>query len=350
MFKAILREWISKFGFCGKLLHDLGGEFNSEDLRELLSSLGIRTTTTAAFSPFSNGIVERLKSVLKSMMPKLNADPENQKLDASTIMSEAVFAKNTLLNRHGFSPFQLVFGKHHLPLIGQYAYQTCSQDNRLKKFESLLVKARKQFLTTENSERIKSALKNTSKAVNQETFQPQDIVAYYRNGTKAEKVWKGPTKVLGIDGNIVIERHGQRVVHANNREVRKFLKQNNNENSWAAAAHKSEKPLMRNEENNVDSNLINRNEIPQAEHNDILASRTQDKHVKSGDMSKEKPEITTSNRDKRQNKPEIMARRTVDYMAFKSGGFPSPHLIVIKTESIPLNNFLKNRRLAIDQG
>ena len=37
-------------------------------------------------------------------------------------------------------------------------------------------------------------------------------------------------------------------------------------------------------------------------------------------------------------------------MAFKSGGFPSPQLIFIKTDSISLDKFLQIRHLAIEQG
>ena len=64
-FKVTLSEWISKFQICEKLLHDLGGQSNGKDLRELLGSMGVRTTSTVATSPFSKGIVERHNSALK---------------------------------------------------------------------------------------------------------------------------------------------------------------------------------------------------------------------------------------------------------------------------------------------
>ena len=69
--KAILNEWMSKYGTCEKLLHDLGGELNGDDIRDLLGTLGVRISTTAAFSPFSNGIVVRHNSVLKSTLSKM---------------------------------------------------------------------------------------------------------------------------------------------------------------------------------------------------------------------------------------------------------------------------------------
>ena len=57
-------------------------------------------------------------------------------------------------------------------------------------------------------------------------------LAYFRSGTKAERGWTGPAKVLGVDNNIVIIRHGQRIIHANKRDVRKFLKEDNRDNAW----------------------------------------------------------------------------------------------------------------------
>ena len=104
----------------GKLLHDLGGEFNGEEMPELLGTMGIRIATTAAYSPFSNGIVERHNAILKTMMDKLRDDDDLRELDHETILKQACFAKNCLLIRHGFSPFQLVFGKAQNPLNTEY--------------------------------------------------------------------------------------------------------------------------------------------------------------------------------------------------------------------------------------
>ncbi len=98
--KAILKEWISKYGTCEKLLHDLGGDFNGNDLRELLGSMGVRVMTIAAYSPFWNGVVEIYNSKLETIMSKLRDDPEYQRLEGQTLLSPSVHVKNTLINRH----------------------------------------------------------------------------------------------------------------------------------------------------------------------------------------------------------------------------------------------------------
>ncbi len=158
--KSVTEQWLSNYGTCQKLLHDLGGEFNGKELRDLLGTMGITVSTTAAYSPFSNGIVERHNAIIKTMMDKLREDEELNGLDSKTILKQACFAKNCLMNRHGFSPFQLVFGKTQNPLNVDYNDQTCGKNNSRNKFENLQVKARKEFIKAENKIRIEAALRH----------------------------------------------------------------------------------------------------------------------------------------------------------------------------------------------
>ena len=70
----IFAIWIAYFGSPRKLLSDKGGEFANEVLKEMNEKLGIETLTTAAESPFSNGIVERHNAILYETMSKTIAD------------------------------------------------------------------------------------------------------------------------------------------------------------------------------------------------------------------------------------------------------------------------------------
>ena len=60
----IYSMWIAYFGCPGKCLSDNGVEFNNDSYREMNEKLNIETATTAAESPFSNGIVERDNLIL----------------------------------------------------------------------------------------------------------------------------------------------------------------------------------------------------------------------------------------------------------------------------------------------
>ena len=53
---VILKHWIATFGTPTSILSDNGGEFNNELLRDVAELLGTKVYTTAAESPWSNGV------------------------------------------------------------------------------------------------------------------------------------------------------------------------------------------------------------------------------------------------------------------------------------------------------
>ena len=58
--KGLLKCWIILFGAPKKLLSDNGGEFNNCEFRTLGEQFNIKIMTTAAESPWSNGVCEHL--------------------------------------------------------------------------------------------------------------------------------------------------------------------------------------------------------------------------------------------------------------------------------------------------
>ena len=114
---------------------------------------------------------------------------------------------------------------------------------------------------------------------------------------------------------------------------------------------KSEKQMMRNEPTNEEeSNLINRNSNTSQEKTENGEIKIENAQAKHGGMHDKTEKQIKEKPTKRQADSETMARRTMEHMAFKSGGLPSPQLIVIKRDLISLDNFLQIRRLAIEQG
>ena len=55
----------------GAMMSDNGGEFNADEIREVASILNVELCTTAAESPFQNGLCERIHAVTDSMLLKL---------------------------------------------------------------------------------------------------------------------------------------------------------------------------------------------------------------------------------------------------------------------------------------
>ena len=107
--KKLFENWITIFGNPGKILVDNGGEFCNKELITFCENLNVRICTTAAESPWSNGLVERHNAVLGLTVSKTMEDAH---CDLNIALAWGVSAKNALKNVHGFSPNQLVFGKN----------------------------------------------------------------------------------------------------------------------------------------------------------------------------------------------------------------------------------------------
>ena len=53
---------------------DNGGEFSSDEMRQVMSVLNVRVITTAVESPFQNGLCERVHAVTDMMLLKLEEE------------------------------------------------------------------------------------------------------------------------------------------------------------------------------------------------------------------------------------------------------------------------------------
>ena len=104
-----MKSWknLSIFGPPQKILSDNGGKFKGKKWDSLCETFNIEQKTTAAESPFSNGIVERNNAIIYESMMKTVAD---LKCKPEIALASAVAAKNSLASYGGVSPNMLVFG------------------------------------------------------------------------------------------------------------------------------------------------------------------------------------------------------------------------------------------------
>ena len=204
--RQIYRIWISYFGSPKKFMSDNGGEFSNDLFREMNEKLNIETATTAGESPFSNGTVERHNKTLMEAMQKTITDV---KCEQDIALAWAVSAKNALQNRGGFSPNQLVFGRNvNTPTILTDKLPTLeptTSSDIIRKNMEALHSARKNFIQSEASEKVRRALRHKVRSYSDEHYVSGDKVYYKRKNYKA---WKGPATVLGQDGQIILVRHG----------------------------------------------------------------------------------------------------------------------------------------------
>ena len=204
--KALFLSWISFFGAPKKLLSDNGREFDNSEMRQFGESFNVRIMATAAESPWSNGVCERLNGVLGGMVSKIQADSG---CDVQVALAWAVSARNALANFSGFSPNQLVFGQNPAmpdlfnckpPALGSVVSSDIVRENL-----NALHVARKEFLQCESSEKLRRALRSNIRSTPTENVNNGDLVYYKRNeGTE----WHGPGSVIGRDGKQVLVRHG----------------------------------------------------------------------------------------------------------------------------------------------
>ena len=208
---SIATEWIATgFGPPKKFLVDNGGEFDNEEYREMSEQFNVEICTTAAYSPWSNGICERNHYIVDTCVQKMMEDDPTMSLEVA--LAWAVNAKNSMQNHLGFSPIQLVVGNNpNLPsvLYNQLpAHEEVKVSETVLKHLNALHSARRAFIKAESSERIKRALKHNVR-VSEEVFFPGDKVFYKRDDSNR---WRGPGKIVGQDGKVLFIRHGSQLV------------------------------------------------------------------------------------------------------------------------------------------
>ena len=203
---AVFKHWVALFGVPKKILTDNGGEFNNDLMRDMAEQLNTIITTTAAESPWSNGIVERHNAVIGSMIQKIQADTS---CSVDIALAWALSAKNALHNAHGFSPNQLVFGQNpNLPSVlidKPPALEGCTNSEVIAVHLNAMHVARKAFLESESSEKVRRALRHKTRDVPAMVYQTGDVVYYKRHNSRC---WKGPGIVIGHDNKQVFVRHG----------------------------------------------------------------------------------------------------------------------------------------------
>ena len=213
--KGILDCWVLGKGIGpgipGKFLFDNGGEFNNHKVIDLAEKHGIKMHgTTAAHSPFSNGLCEKNHEIVDRMMAKMMADDKLLKpVDA---LEHALFAKNVEPNNKGFSSFQIVYGNN--PSIPGVTNSTPPSLNteftskHVREHIGNIHKAREAFRVADNDERIKRALRSRIASYTNEQFQTDDRV-YFKEKDKMQ--WSGPAVVIGQQGKIIFLKYGNMI-------------------------------------------------------------------------------------------------------------------------------------------
>ena len=175
----VMMHWIGIFGIMEGLMTDNGGEFTSDEMREVASMLDIRVITTAAEVPFQNGLCERVHQVTDVILLKLREQYPKWRL--SVLLKWANMARNSLQMWNGYSSHQLVYGINpNLPNVMTAtipALEETTTSNMLAEHLNALHATREAYVKSESAERIKRALRHKIRA-SQQVFQAGELVYY----------------------------------------------------------------------------------------------------------------------------------------------------------------------------
>lgn len=115
-----LLDWVSRFGLCLCVTSDRGRQFVSDLWKEFWSLLGVQLTTTCAYMPQQNGLVERMHRQLKASLAAALMDKSDWLIALPIVL---MGLRSALKPDIGSSPAEMVFGKK-MRLPGQFFSQT----------------------------------------------------------------------------------------------------------------------------------------------------------------------------------------------------------------------------------
>ena len=118
-------------------------------------------------------------------------------------------AHNSLSSVHGFSPFQLVFGRNPvLPCLMNAkppALDNETTSDIIRKNLNAMHAARQAHIKCESDSRVRRALRHNIRTSGDTVYVTGDKVYYKRVDSRR---WKGPGTVIGQEGQQVLVKHG----------------------------------------------------------------------------------------------------------------------------------------------
>ena len=210
---VLLNLWIPQYGLMKMLHSDIGGEMSNDLIEDVASNLGVKLTTTSAYSPHQNGLNERNHATVDLMMTRM-LESDSQ-MSPEMALKWSLQAKNSLENTHGFSPYQLHIGYNpSLPSAtrdGPPAMEGITKSKALASHVNAMHAAREAFIQAESSASLKKALKSKVHPRGEDLTEGDWIYHKKEVGGGKSRVWRGPSKVVATNGKKLFIDQGARL-------------------------------------------------------------------------------------------------------------------------------------------
>ena len=187
-------------GIPACIMADNGKEFDNEILSEFGNKLGIKLSFIACYSPFQNGVCERNHATVDILWEKLMADDPSLSLQQAVDL--ACYSKNLEINKTGFSPFQLAFGRNPRVVsnfdLTPVMMETNFDSERARSLIANVDNARRSYRQIEVDQKIKRMQSERLRAWNNFILSQGQHV-WFKN---RKDLWR-QGRIISIEGQVI---------------------------------------------------------------------------------------------------------------------------------------------------
>ena len=221
--KALVDQFISRFGTPHLIVSDQGSNFNSKLFMEVCQLLQIAKKRTSPYRPSANGQVERCNRSILQLLRCFSNDEQNHWDENLQLVASAMRA--TVNRQTEYTPNKMMLGREVIQPLDIILGTSKGQPQQVEEYVTNLEKSlsRCHALAREKlKETQKIQKKHYDSKLKTSYYSPGDLVYEINSATKVgnskklDKIWKGPllvTEVLSPILYVVRGKKNERVVH-----------------------------------------------------------------------------------------------------------------------------------------
>lgn len=199
------RDYFARFGLADVIVSDNGPQFIADAFKVFCNRNGIKTITTAAYKPQSNGAAENAVKSFKNGITKAVLDPKNARTSLQTVISRylyfyrsSVHASYLRTTTTGETPYQLMFGR---PMRTHFDRLKSTTLNEVIKLAEKRIE--EERATSEAKQAVKENPK-TDHGTPTKSFKEGDVVMVKVYGQDKKSSWGRATVIKQLGVNIFI--------------------------------------------------------------------------------------------------------------------------------------------------